>query len=350
MGYTLMKNQSDLQAYFSKFNYQIKFCISLSKDWPCYYSSFGYVPIFYENFQFYYNFHYLNKNEKLRDCSFVLMFEKKVIAIVPLILKKNPDNLNSQYPSFRAPLFADFISEKTLKKTLNLLNNFYENCIETGFLQRDFQLKFDFFGNSSNRKAFEYFRKKFVTDSVCIDHIVNVDGLRSLQPDFIRKSYKNLIYNENENLNLKVYNQLLPSEWENFKSLHELVSGRVTRNAETWNIQYEEVNARSSFCVGCYYHEVLVGWALVQVGVSQAIYAVGVYDRNYRNLSISHKIQRRILECLRQSDVDEYILGESYDVTPDDSEYSDKMAHIDLFKRGFSNDTKLKVTLRNKRI
>ena len=74
----------------------------------------------------------------------------------------------------------------------------------------------------------------------------NIEKIKKL----FRKSYKPLIGVAEKSWNTEIHKKNITIDiWNDFKSLHCEVSGRVTRSDETWDIQYENIKADKAFFI-----------------------------------------------------------------------------------------------------
>jgi len=124
---------------------------------------------------------------------------------------------------------------------------------------------------------------------------------------------------------------------EQYQNYHRLVSGKKTRSDETWAIQEENLNNKNAIIVEIVKDYEMVGYAYFDLNEDEALYSVGVYDRNLESqkVNLGHVSLFYAREILRKLGLRKLILGErhwTYTNMPD-KEYS-----ISFFKEGFAND------------
>lgn len=173
--------------------------------------------------------------------------------------------------------------------------------------------------------------------------ITNYDLFLDLKPDFLniksglRSSYKSLINVGYKIWDIGILDTAIPSVWSEFRNLHKYVSGRVTRDESTWDLQYDAVSNGDAFLV--YLRDtkgVMVGGALFYFSRDESIYAVGAYDRTLFDKPLGHVVQFHAIARLKELGIRWHKLGAqiypSNMPTP-----SVKELAITDFKRGFAS-------------
>lgn len=121
---------------------------------------------------------------------------------------------------------------------------------------------------------------------------------------------------------------------DSYRELHAHVAGRKTRPASSWQEMTNAVRAKNALLVTAFYEGKLVGGTFTWIGIGDALYGTGAYDRAlFKDFPISHALIFRSLEVAGELGLSEYVLGEAFSIGG-----SDKEKGIALFKRGFAHE------------
>lgn len=118
--------------------------------------------------------------------------------------------------------------------------------------------------------------------------------------------------------------------------LHKTVAGRVTRSDESWDIQYQMIEAGNVFFVSVVDIQSLklVGGSLFQITQHEGFLSVAAYDRSLFDKPLGHPSQHLAIEYVKSLGLNWYRLGEKLypqsNLLPDQKEID--IAH---FKEGF---------------
>ena len=152
----------------------------------------------------------------------------------------------------------------------------------------------------------------------------------------LRKSYKSLVNWGKKNLELIFidYNNSDRSLFNEFKKLHFDASGRKTRSDKSWEIQFQAIECNEAFLVLSKYENKLVGGTYVLLGLKNAYYGVGAYDRDLmkQNIPIGHFPLFSSIIYAKKLKKTSFDLGYIYSDSIDEKE-----KNIFNFKNGFSN-------------
>lgn len=169
--------------------------------------------------------------------------------------------------------------------------------------------------------------------------VVNLDSEISSIYNNFRKSYKSLVKHEKFGINVETldYQNIKKSDMMDFRNLHALESGRITRGQKTWDIQLEMIMSSAGFLVVL--SEEMTGkklsYSFFEYSKNDCMYSSAVYDRNRRELPLGHIAlfnaikKSKALGC-KIFRVGEYLMA-SDSVTV-------KELNISKFKRGFSDE------------
>jgi hypothetical protein len=151
----------------------------------------------------------------------------------------------------------------------------------------------------------------------------------------IRKSYKSLVnWGERNFSTLLMTSENADYEtFLTFKHFHRRVAGKITRNDESWDLQYEAIAKNEAYLILAYYNNELVSSTFVGHGKKTAYYSVGVYNRELmaEDLGLAHYNLMCAIYHAKSIGLQEFCFGYLSQKNTDDKE--SKIFH---FKSGFS--------------
>ncbi len=157
----------------------------------------------------------------------------------------------------------------------------------------------------------------------------------------IRKSYKSLVNWGQRELDCKLFDSENITEqiFNDFKNFHILVSGRKTRSDKTWDIQLETIKEGHGYLLMSYYEGKLVSSNYVEHGTEEALYGVGVYDRDlmYNKLALAHYPLLYSIYHAKKISLKRFNLGA---ISHKEMEVV-KNLNIFKFKRGFATEVSI---------
>ena len=288
-----------------------------------------------------YSLEYFNENSvEVRDLSLIFYEKLRPIGIWPLFAIKRSDASISLISSetINAVLSPIFISGIPKTRILKLVFNFLNEIIKN--------LNIQFCKLSSNFNTFSYldgwekisldYCQRIETDFLWYLHLNN--EYEVIQKSF-RKSYKSLIQKGSNYWELEIIDKsnFYEKKWQEFKALHETVSGRQTRTNSTWDIQRKSILQGNAFLVYALEpSQVMVGGGFFDFTEDESCYSTGAYVRDKYDIPISHAIQARAVKELVKKKVKWHLLGEVKNVNLD-VDVQRKEINISQFKRGFSS-------------
>jgi len=275
---------------------------------------------------------------RICDLSLVLHHDSRPCGLWSLSMYQGPDGfrLGSSGGSMEPPLFVKGLAEKSL----NQLN---ARCLEVALRLADayeiasWQTVESFSGSTGLSVWHE--RAMRAGASLRTQHDLYVD----LSPEFadikrtIRKSYKSLISTGEREWQVAVLDGPGEDVWDTYRLLHLEVAGRATRSLESWQVQYQAIQAGTAFLV--YLRDQggrMVGGGLFHFTHDEGVYAVGAYDRNLFAKPLGHVVQFRAIEELKRRGVRWYKIG-ARPYPSDNPVPTAKELAIADFKQGFSS-------------
>ncbi|NML86971.1 FemAB family protein [Polaromonas sp.] len=281
----------------------------------------------------------------LYDASLVLRIDGRPCALWPLSLggPNGSPRITSAGAVVMAPVFAPGLSPRVVKKICARAIAFMRLlCVEQGLAEP--VLEQGPAPGLVTEGASEWHQQLLAAGAtVMLRHDLYAD-LRPALPDIrasVRKSFRPLINVGLRNWSIFVLDQSNVSDtvWAEFKQLHRNVSGRITRNDETWARQNTMLSKGEAFLVGLrdQADRRLVGAGFFQCTRDEGLYAVGAYDRSLFDKPLGHVVQQRAIETMKARGLRWYCLGErhypQYQPKPTDKEVT-----IAAFKQGFASN------------
>lgn len=176
----------------------------------------------------------------------------------------------------------------------------------------------------------------------CHDLYVNLqNGIRPIWAN-MRKSYKSLINNGKNHVLYEIVDgtdRRLNQAFAEFRDLHIQVSGRVTRNEQTWDTLKIGLRHSEGFIIlNRNTHSDLIGATLISTTPSTACYSIGAYDRAlFHTHALGHLNQILAIERLCELGKEWYNIG-IFPQRADNPAPTEKEITIGNFKKGFATD------------
>ena len=162
---------------------------------------------------------------------------------------------------------------------------------------------------------------------------------------YIRKSYRPLISAGQKNWTVSVMDQYCEDTWNQFRTLHKTVAGRVTRSIETWNIQHQAIKNENAFLVYVINSEgIMVGGGYFVTSGYQCHYSVGSYDRRLSDQPLGHLVQYQAILTMKEKGIKMYYLGDRF-YKENLPFVTKKQVDISHFKQGFSSKVFPRISL-----
>lgn len=273
------------------------------------------------------------------DFSCVIFSDKTPIALWPITIavKDEVVNVSSQGRELLPPIFVEDCPIKTKKSVsksaLDLIDLLSD---EIGLKKLISASVFD--GSQALLNWHALLMKSgaecYVKHNLYVDLSLPIEKIKS----FFRKSYKSLITTGERIWNVEVLSDSIEVKvWQEFRSLHLAVAGRVTRSRESWDLQNASVSNGESFLVVLRDDQrKMVGAGLFVCSKDEGSYSVGAYDRSLFTKPLGHVVQYRAIQEMKRRGCRWYFIGRRFYPselpTPTEKELS-----ISGFKEGISS-------------
>jgi FemAB family protein len=122
---------------------------------------------------------------------------------------------------------------------------------------------------------------------------------------------------------------------ERLRDLHELVSGRVTRESITWELQAQNLLNDRALLILCKENisRELISGSYFEFNELEASYGVSATNRDYFKTPVNHAMQWKAIEYFNSRDIEFYRLGKRHNTGVEDL----KLQNISKFKRKFAS-------------
>jgi FemAB family protein len=282
---------------------------------------------------------------KGENISFVIYYDNQAVGVFPLVVYKKIDTwvISGDGLSIIKPLFINNIPKKIKKKLVkNITDIIYIiaselNVNEVNLFESSVKLSTWYL--SWLDKSY----KSFFTHNLVVDLSL---PLKEIKLNF-RKSYRPLVNKALKEFSISVYENNFNEVFKEFRLLHLSVSGKKTRSLKSWQIQQKLAENGDAFLVTVREEGVVLGVGFFTHTKDVGSYSVGVYKRELFERPISHGLQMRAIEVLKERGCKEYHIGQKVSLL-DDSMPTEKEFSISHFKEGFSSFVHIQPHLRVK--
>lgn len=306
-------------------------------EWNYVSNKVDYLPVSYSVAMIdYYLAYFRGADQIIHDISVVIFHDNRPCAIWPLSLRPDTEEpVGTNGMSIVPPLFLSVFSKKSEKKLLKCGMTFLENALKfyQGIRWKSSETFQNMLGVSKwHQLAMKHGAVASIQHDLFVDLSLSLDDIKLS----FRKSYKPLISSGKRLWEVFVLDCADASVWAEFENLHKVASGRVTRSAESWEMQHLAIDNGGAFLV--YLRDDghrMVGGGLFYTTLNESLYVVGAYDRDLFDKPLGHVVQFRAIEEMKKRGLDWYCIGiRSYPTdypTPTPKEIT-----ISEFKQGFS--------------
>lgn len=151
----------------------------------------------------------------------------------------------------------------------------------------------------------------------------------------VRKSYRPLVAKALREWVIEAHQRPSHVVWDEFRQLHALVAGRVTRDARSWETTFESFEQDKGLFVSLRDQAgAMVGGAFFQLSGDEASYAVAAYRRDLFDKPLGHGAQAVAMKACVKLGISWLYLGPT---VLSGIGFSDKERSIAMFKRGFAS-------------
>jgi FemAB family protein len=299
-----------------------------------------YIPVVYSSASIEYQLAYQRGHcGEWWDISMILHHDNRPCGVWPLSFSITNDHpsITSHGLPVLPPLFVKDLPDKSRKThTQNCLRVWEQICVAGGVTDRNSTESFiDRSEHGLSEWHDQFLRhggRATLKHELFVDLSLDIAAIKSR----FRKSYKSLISSGTRLWDVGDMTTADSSLWSEFRELHVRVSGRVTRCAESWQLQYRAIAAGDAFLVFLRNSEgKMVGGGFFSTTRDEGVYGVGAYDRSLFDKPLGHVVQLRAIELMKHRKLRWYKVGQR----PYRSERppaTDKEISIAEFKQGFA--------------
>lgn len=311
-----------------------------SSLWEAVYERLPYQSISYLSSMIDYHLEYQRGHGgNWNDFSCVIFSDKTPIALWPITIsvKDEAVHLSSQGRELLPPIFVEDCANKTKKSVSKSALDLIDHVsYEIGLQKLNSASVFD--GSQALSVWHAFLMKRgaecHIKHNLYVDLSLPIEKIKS----FFRKSYKSLITNGERIWNIEVLSDAIEENvWEEFRSLHLAIAGKVTRSKKSWDLQYLSVKNGESFLIVLRNDAgKMVGAGLFIATKDEGSYSVGAYDRTLFDKPLGHVVQYRAIQEMKRRGCRWYSIGRRF--YPSEMPIpTEKELSISDFKEGFSS-------------
>ena len=264
---------------------------------------------------------------------------KDILAICPLIRYHNKFVFSgSNGPN---PALKNILSPNISKKLLRQIFTEIDSLASQYDIDECIMSLTPLAKNHLSPFTYNYLMKYNFENISLNSQIIGLDTDKAHLWSDIKKSHRNEIKKGNELFDFIILEPYRDNFtfFREFKNLHYLAAGRVTRSEETWNIQYEWIKKGFGVIILAYLEGKPIGGIYTILYKNGAYYGISANHPDYEDRSISHSIQWKMIKWLRRNRYRYYELGIQQFSDQQYDHPSQKDLDISLFKRHFGGYT-----------
>ena len=264
---------------------------------------------------------------------------KDIVAICPLIREKNKLSFSGSFgPN---PALRNQLSQKLSKSVIGQIFSKIDSIATEYGLDECIMSLSTLAKNHLSPFRYNYLMK-FGYENISLNTqviVLDIDD-KTLWGN-IKKSHRNEIKRGEEQFQFVVDSPYNTDDklFKEFKKLHLLAAGRMTRSERTWALQYQWKIKGNATIILAYLDKKPVGGIFAILYKDGAYYGVSANHPDYEHLPISHSIQWNMIKWLKQNRYKYYELGYQFFSDQPYNQPSQKEIDISLFKRHFGGYT-----------
>ncbi len=275
------------------------------------------------------------------DLSCVILWGDELAAVWPISLAQlnSGTTISSQGQPLLPPLFSGMVKKSAKRDITKLCINFLYLLSNLYRVERIVSSD-PFFNNLGLNEWNFQLSELGAKCEICYDLYLQIQssikpifrGFRRTLRDRIKQGQKlwksGVLTSDSEDIH---------TVWQEFQNLHLDVSGRLTRSAETWELQKKTIFNSNAILVFLRDDKnKMIGGGYFTFSRDEALYAVAAYDRSLFKLPIGHLVQYIAIENFVRRGIKWYRIGN----LPHSSEKpkpTEKELAIGDFKKQFSS-------------
>ena len=262
--------------------------------------------------------------------SFMVMENKQILAICPLILKDN------EFDLFWSPAFANMPD----KKKERVIDFTFEQVDRLASENKVKRASFMIYPLSFPK--YNYLMKQGYSDTSINTQVIDLRQDLKVIHGAMRKGHDYDTDRGLKQLGVVIWNKdnITKAIFDDYCNLHHKDSGRVTRPQITFDIQFDWIKQGNAILLGALpnpptFLDEFLGFSYIFTYKNKANYGSACSDPEYSGLPIGHALTWKTIEWLKEHGFEYYELGwQQYGNQPYDFP-SKKELEISFFKRGF---------------
>lgn len=303
------------------------------------------------------NLNYYSAYKNIKNISFTIFYENRLVALIPVGLNLNTDNIEFSFGNNLnfAPIFSKKVTTSIRKKVYTFVFEFLKKKYKLKKLKTNIQVSPIYFENEkatvSSKNQFELinFSKNYIIhNTLILDLNKNEDELFMNMSKYHRKNINKTSKIKHLNFNILNSNykkQLIIKKFKEFKRFHRISAGKITRPKLTWEIMLKKIYDNEADLFYLTYNKKQIsylycgrfcdfGWGWSQVNIKE-----------YEKISPRHFLEWNAIRYYKRKNLKFYEIGERFYVQkkfiPTKKELS-----ISDFKEKFGSDKFPKVNFK----
>ncbi len=283
-----------------------------------------------------------SSENQAENLSFVITYELKPVAIVPLIIERKQKykmfSAVLSFNTFYGPCISKALGSKFRKKIRSIAFHKIDDLAKKYGASKAL-ISIDPFEYYVEESYYNYLLFYGYMDAsistVLVDLKQSIEKLRAGR----RKHYKALINKAYATYKFIVVNKDNPDYkiHEHYRLLHAKASGRITRHKRTFDLQYESLLKGDATLIGVQYNKDILQLDYFDHNNGYVFYSSSADDPDFNESDVvtSHALIWYSIEYFKSKGFKYYELGRQYFYPQFFNNPSEKDINISFFKRGF---------------
>ena len=295
------------------------------------------------------NLNYYSAYDKVKNVSFAIFYEKKLIALIPVAKNSNNKKLTFSFGNnlIFSFLFKPNITQSLRKRIYHFVFDFLKQKAKQKKLKQNIQVGPIFF---INNKSYAYSKNQFELLEYCKNYIVHNTLIVDLNKDeniLISEMSKYHLRNIKrtsriENLKFNILNNssssvIVKKKFSEFQKYHLISAGKLTRPKKTWKIMLQKIfdneaelfflsleNKSISYLYCSKWKDFAWGWSQVNL-------------KKYEKISPRHYLEWNAIKYYKSINCRFYEIGERYNLQKNFKPTSKELS-ISNFKEKYGSD------------
>lgn len=277
-----------------------------------------------------------------KNLSFMVMYDNKILAIVPLMIEVNQSNGNREFTFSGGPtpffVIDQLVERREATDIQDLIWDEIQKLANRHNIGRIW-MRANVQNNDylSNINIYNPLSKKGFLDTSLFSCIISLNHEEKTLLSEMRKGHKAAVKKSITQLKAVCYDSdsITVNKLNQFKDIYFSIAGKVTRPTETFDMLFEFIKNGHGLLFEAVFEHHIVGYSMIIFYKQYAYYAMACVVQEYKDYNVSHFLEWQAFCSLKQKNILYYELGEQYFGSSLSCIVTNKMKSISAFKRGF---------------